>query len=590
MLTVRRAPLGLAAVALLAAGAGRADTVKLTLVPTGAMPKIGYYMPQRLELTDKPPALIKKAPDGLTAPIYGVITFGPKEHPRSFAVIVDEPDGKDARLFVDSNGDGDLTNDPPAEWKKSPYKDNTGKSYAMYMGGAMVHLGSGTLSPPVHLGIYRFDKSDPNRAALKTAAFYYRDYAYSGQMRLGSKAYKVMVADEMATGDFRGKPDAKSSGVSLLIDVNGNGRFDARGEQYDITKPFNIKGTTYQIVNISPSGASFQVVKSKQQVAEILPPPDTSAGHKAITFYAVTTDNRAVNFPSSYKGKVVMLDFWATWCGPCRGELPYLTKAYETYHPKGFEVLGISLDQANAGPTLTSFTKENKMPWPQVYDGKFWDAKIAKLYVVQSIPQAFLVDGDTGAILAEGENLRGEKLAPAIEKALARKTGKASAKPDSPAEKSLLTTGMAAPDFVVDAWGGGTTHLSDYRGKVVVLDFWATWCPPCRASMPHLERVYQAVKDKDVAVLGLCSFDAKDAYEKWIPENKDKYHFAFAFDPGERNKDKSIGAHLYNVTGIPTTYIIDKEGKVVDAIVGYSGEEDTRIEAALKKLGVDTGK
>src|SRR5262249_42072292 len=102
------------------------------------------------------------------------------------------------------------------------------------------------------------------------------------------------------------------------------------------------------------------------------------------------------------------------------------TAAYNKYHSRGFEVLGITLDQANQTDKVKSFTKEKNMTWPQVYDGKYWQAEVAQLYVVQSIPCAYLVDGDTGKIIAASDNrqfneLRGEKLAPTIEKALAAK-------------------------------------------------------------------------------------------------------------------------------------------------------------------------
>ena len=145
-------------------------------------------------------------------------------------------------------------------------------------------------------------------------------------------------------------------------------------------------------------------------------------GQKVLTFDRKTTDGKAVSFPASYKGKVVMLDFWATWCGPCMGEVPNLARVYEKYHEKGFEVLGISLDQKDALDKVASVTKDKNMTWAQVYDGKFWQADIAQLYAVDSIPRAYLVDGDTGLIIADSSTLRGEALEGTIQKALASKT------------------------------------------------------------------------------------------------------------------------------------------------------------------------
>jgi thiol-disulfide isomerase/thioredoxin len=116
-----------------------------------------------------------------------------------------------------------------------------------------------------------------------------------------------------------------------------------------------------------------------------------------------------------------MLDFWATWCPPCRAEIPGLVAAYNKYHPQGFEVLGVSLDKKGDDEKLAAFTKDQKMPWPQVFDGKYWTAQVAVQYDVRSIPAAFLVDGDTGVIVATGNDLRGEQLEGTLEKALAKK-------------------------------------------------------------------------------------------------------------------------------------------------------------------------
>ena len=152
-------------------------------------------------------------------------------------------------------------------------------------------------------------------------------------------------------------------------------------------------------------------------------------------------------------------------------------------------------------------------------------------------------------------------------------------------EPALLAVGSPAPDFAALTPAGKTVHLSDYKGKTVVLDFWATWCGPCQRSMPHLEHVYQQVKDKNVAVLGVCVWDEKPAYDKWVTKNMGTvYNFPVAFDPAGRGKGNIAGG-LYKVTGIPTQYIIDKNGNIAASTVGYS-EGDTRLEANLNKLGV----
>jgi thiol-disulfide isomerase/thioredoxin len=141
----------------------------------------------------------------------------------------------------------------------------------------------------------------------------------------------------------------------------------------------------------------------------------------ASSFKAVDIDAKPVSFPSDYKGRVVMLDFWATWCPPCVGEVPGIVAVYNKYHDKGFDILGVSLDQENGLDRVRGFMTKYKMAWRQIYDGKYWQARLARFYKVDSIPRAFLVDGDTGAILASGDSLRGEALEPAVAAALAGK-------------------------------------------------------------------------------------------------------------------------------------------------------------------------
>jgi thiol-disulfide isomerase/thioredoxin len=112
---------------------------------------------------------------------------------------------------------------------------------------------------------------------------------------------------------------------------------------------------------------------------------------------------------ADYKVKIVLIDFWATWCGPCVSELPHVLKTYNKYHSDGFEVIGISLDQDET--LLREFLKKNDISWSQYFDGQGWQNKFARLYDVNSIPATFLLDRE-GKIVAKG--LRGEALDKAV--------------------------------------------------------------------------------------------------------------------------------------------------------------------------------
>ena len=149
-----------------------------------------------------------------------------------------------------------------------------------------------------------------------------------------------------------------------------------------------------------------------------------AAGQKASAFHARTLDGKTINFPGDYKGKVVLLDFWATYCKPCRAELPKTVAAYQQYHDKGFEVLSVSLDLAKKAPVLYQFIKDSSMTWPQIYDGQAVKTPVAVQYGVHAIPCAVLVDGDTGLILATDLGAMGHKLTKAVESALAAKAKK----------------------------------------------------------------------------------------------------------------------------------------------------------------------
>src|ERR1022692_45196 len=119
---------------------------------------------------------------------------------------------------------------------------------------------------------------------------------------------------------------------------------------------------------------------------------------------------------AGFKGKVVLVDFWATWCGPCRGELPNVIATYKKHHADGFEIIGVSLDSER--DKLDAFlNKEDGMTWPQFFDGQGWQNELAVKYGVESIPFAILI-GPDGKIM--GKNLRGGDLENAVASALAK--------------------------------------------------------------------------------------------------------------------------------------------------------------------------
>ena len=132
----------------------------------------------------------------------------------------------------------------------------------------------------------------------------------------------------------------------------------------------------------------------------------TGIGRMAMDFMQNDTLGNPVMF-STFKGRYVLVDFWASWCGPCRAENPNVVKVFHKYKDRNFHIIGVSLDRPGQKEKWMKAIHDDKLEWTQLSDLKFWDNEVAKQYGIKAIPQNLLVDPE-GKIVAK--NLRGEEL------------------------------------------------------------------------------------------------------------------------------------------------------------------------------------
>jgi len=256
------------------------------------------------------------------------------------------------------------------------------------------------------------------------------------------KAEKVDFAPDLAqvTADLKNKFDAKKTSATDLEEnlkaindlilkhqMDGNREQLARLYLLDahiyadgLTNSARARAIWVKVARDFPGtveaqGATLSLTKlNAKESSEPDPsiPEGLEVGQKFPGFSEMDVAGRPLSV-QGYRGKVTMIDFWATWCGPCKAEMPNVIATYQKYRAQGFDIIGVSLDDDRAA--LVNFTQANGMPWAQYFDGLAWKNKLATKYGVKSIPMDYLLDRH-GIII--GKALRGDDLSEAVAKAV----------------------------------------------------------------------------------------------------------------------------------------------------------------------------
>jgi len=204
-----------------------------------------------------------------------------------------------------------------------------------------------------------------------------------GVLDLDGEQYEVALVDGEITGTFGTDRDF------YAVDWTSDGVLHAEPgghERFGMDEPLTIGERSFLVDEVSEDGTWMRFVPTEYS------PPKTPLvpGYEAPDFTFEPFPQGSETSLSDLRGKVVLLDFWATWCVPCMDELPRLRRIYRAFEEEAFEIIGISLD--TSAETLKRVLDEQEVEWPQYFDGAGWETQVAQLYRIEATPHLILVD------------------------------------------------------------------------------------------------------------------------------------------------------------------------------------------------------
>ena len=428
-------------------------------------------------------------------------------------------------------------------------------------------------------------------------------YLGNGLVRLGRVQEGIDVFEKFT----KAHPDARWAAPSLFELGLAYDKLSKHGKADEVYKKLidHPKFGSQSYPTQAKKVLEQDVASRKRKLAKpqgISSKPSEWVGKPAPDFRVKDLEGKELSL-KKYRGHVVLLDFWATWYGPCIVELPNVMHTYEKFKDQKFQIIGISLDRSK--PALDAFIEKEGLAWIHYWDH---DQKLTHQYGVQGIPSMFLIDSNG---IIQKANLRGQALETAVAKLvkgnLAKPIDTPTKKPESssppqsipatklikretntPKDASPLSLaakmktwiGKPAPDFRVKDVNDKEVTLKDYRGQVVLLDFWATWCGPCIAEMPKVKKTYEKFKDQKFQIIGISLDRAKQRLEEYI--EKEQLAWVHYWD-----EDRKIRTQ-YGVRGIPTAFLIDGNSIIRKASLGGFDVETAVAELVKENLAKPT--